>query len=127
MSGYKWVKFNPNPKRDDVGDCVIRAICKAESKDWDTIYAGVTAYGYFLKDMPSANHVWGEYLKSLGYTRQPVDCGDDLNYTVYDFCVDNPVGTFLLATSGHLVCVIDGCYHDTWNSGCQIPIFVWSK
>jgi len=56
-------KFNPNPYGSKVGDCVIRAICAATGQAWNTTYTGVTLQGYALKDMPSSNYVWGEYLK----------------------------------------------------------------
>lgn len=78
-------------------------------------------------DMPSANHVWGMYLKNKGFTRHIISnvCPDC--YTVSDFCRDNPYGTFILAISGHVVAVIDGDYYDTWDSGNEIPIYYWER
>lgn len=119
--------YNPNPKGSRVGDCTVRAISRAIGKDWDATYAGLSAYGYMLCDMPSANHVWGAYLKREGFKRYIVDDhGKDL-YTVRDFCIDNPKGVYILAIEGHVVCVENGRYYDSWDSGNEIPVFYWAR
>lgn len=76
-------------------------------------------------DMPSANHVWGAYLKRKGFKRSAIIEGED--YTVRDFCFDNPRGIFVLACSGHVVAVIDGRYYDTWDSGDVVPLYCWER
>lgn len=119
--------YNPNPDRSRVGDCTIRAICKATGQDWEKVYAGLTAYGFMRRDMPSANHVWGAYLKSLGFARDFVDDHGRDFYTVEDFCRDNPEGTYILAIDGHVVCVVDGFFYDTWDSGDEIPLYYWAR
>lgn len=124
MSHYK--PYNPNPARSRVGDCTVRAICKATGQPWERIYCALSAYGLSAKDMPSANHVWGKYLRSQGFRRYLIDDSND-NYTVEDFCRDNPTGTYILAIEGHVVCVQDGFYYDSWDSGQEIPIFYWTK
>ena len=60
------IYYNPNPSGTNVGDCTVRAISKATGQDWETTYAALSAVGFILHDMPSANVVWGEYLKRLG-------------------------------------------------------------
>lgn len=118
-----FIKFNPNPNAERVGDCVIRAVSKATGVDWDTAYVGVALKGFELCDMPSANHVWGEYLKQRGFKRELAEHG----ITVSEFAKSHPLGTFVLAISGHVVCVKDGDWYDTWNSSDEIPIYVWAK
>lgn len=78
-------------------------------------------------DMPSANHVWGAYLRRCGFVRQivPNECPDC--YTVADFCCDHPEGLFVLAISGHVVAVEDGDWWDTWDSGNEIPVYYWMR
>ena len=106
----KYIPYNPNPIGNRVGDCTIRAISKALNQDWNTTYAALSAYGYEFCDMPNANHVWGAYLKSTGIIQYVIDDrGNDI-YTVNDFCIDNPNGTYILAIDGHVVCVVDGLY-----------------
>lgn len=121
-----WEYYNPNPKGNHVGDCVVRALCKALNEDWEDVYAQLSLYGFKYCDMPSANHVWGELLKDKGYKRYIVD-NDRMAYTVEDFCHDNPKGTYILAIQEHVVCVQDGCAYDSWDSLDCIPLYVWGK
>jgi len=118
---------NQNPYNNLVGDCVIRAISLANDTDWDTTYLGIISTGYELKDMPSSNSVWSTYLKKNGFSRYiiPNTCPDC--YTIKDFCIDHPNGTYILATGSHVVAVIDGNYYDTWDSGNEVPIYYFKK
>lgn len=120
-------RYNANPDRKQVGDCVIRAVSAALGRDWETTYAEIALEGYQLCDMPSANHVWGAYLRRKGFTRNiiPDECPDC--YSVADFCHDHPHGTYILSLQGHVVAVIDGDYYDTWDSGSRIPLYYWQR
>ena len=122
-----WIYYNPNPKENLVGDCVIRALSLACEQDWDTTYLELLAQGFSLKDMPSSNIVWGIYLKHKGFKRYiiPDTCPDC--YSVSEFCYDNPKGLYVLATGTHVVTCVDGNYYDTWNSGNEIPIYYFRK
>lgn len=119
--------YNPNPEGARVGDCAIRAISKALSQSWEHTYIGVCLEGFTIGDMPSANAVWGAYLRRNGFTRHaiPSDCPDD--YSVKDFCADHPEGVYVLAISGHVVCAVDGDWFDMWDSCDEIPVFYWCK
>ena len=123
----RWKQFNPNPRNQRVGDCTIRAICKALNADWETVFAGVMVKACQLSDMPSANHVWSAYLREHGFRRNIVDDHGRYVYTVDDFCRDHPEGTYVLGIDGHVVCVQDGYYWDSWNSGNEIPIYYWER
>lgn len=122
-----FVERNLNPLGKRAIDCTIRAISLVLDQDWETTYAGICVKGMELANMPSANHVWGAYLKSKGYKRYviPNECPDC--YTVKDFCADHPKGRYILCISGHVVAVIDGDYYDTWDSGEEIPIYYWER
>lgn len=121
------VLYNPNPDGSRVGDCVVRAICKATEQDWEESYIGLSIYGFIFRDMPSANHVWGAYLRKYGFSRHLVNDHDMDRYTVVDFCEDHPKGVYVLGMQGHVVCTVDGQYYDTWDCGGEIPIYFWSK
>lgn len=122
-----YLPYNPNPSRNLVGDCVIRAVSLITNQDWETTYVGIVTKGLEMHDMPSSNAVWGAYLHDKGFVREgiPNTCPDC--YTIKDFTEDNPYGIYLVATGTHVVAVIDGDYYDTWDSGNEIPIYVWRK
>lgn len=119
--------FNPNPLGKRIGDCVVRAMCKATGQDWETTYAQLFVEGYSNCDMPSANAVWGAYLRRRGFVREviPNDCPDC--YTVDDFCNDHPKGMYILAIKGHVCTVVDGTLYDSWDSSYEIPLYYWHK
>lgn len=123
--GYKY--YNPNPLGLSVGDCTIRAISKVIERDWKQTYLLLITKGYQMYDMPSANRVWGEFLRSQGFVRHtiPDSCPDC--YTVREFCFDHPAGTFVIGTGEHVIAVVDGDYYDSWDSGREIPIYYFER
>lgn len=124
----RWVYFNPNPVRGQrVGDCAVRAICKALDLDWETAFIGLMVQACALSDMPSANYVWGSYLAKQGFHRKLVEQSERYIYTVNDFCADHPTGTYILCIDGYVVTVQDGKYYDTWDSGNEVPVYYWER
>lgn len=123
----EWLKYNANPKNNRVGDCTVRAISTVLNQKWETTYVGLCVKGLELADMPSANHVWGSYLRDLGFCRQavPDTCPDC--YTVADFCNEHPDGKYILALNKHVVAVISGTLFDTWDSSDEIVLYFWKK
>ena len=118
---------NTNPNGSNVGDCVIRALSIALNKSWDDVYLELMQLGFQLKDMPSANYVWGAYLLQQGFKRYPIADTCPACYTVNDFCEDNPNGIYILGTGTHVICAINGDYYDSWDSGNEVPVFVFKK
>jgi len=122
-----YIYYNPNPIKNIVGDCVIRAICCLTGSDWEQVYMDVCRESLELYDMPSSNAVWGSFLTKLGYKRTSIPNTCPICYSVHDFCFDHPVGRYLLATGTHVITVIDGNYYDTWDSGDEVPAYYWRK
>lgn len=122
-----YVHYNPNPQRLSVGDCTVRAISKATGSTWEDIYIGIGLEGFLIGDMPSANHVWGAYLKRKGFKRCIIPNTCPECYTVADFAREHPYGIYILALASHVVCVCDGDWYDSWDSGEELPIYYWHK
>lgn len=122
-----WKKYNPNPTAARVGDCTVRALCKALGQEWEETYMQLCLQGLSLCDMPSANSVWGAYLKSKGFRRGVVPEACPSCYTVKDFAAEHPHGTYVLALNGHVVALVNGNYYDTWDSGEEIPAYYWER
>lgn len=95
--------------------------------NWQDAYLALAIQGYLDGDMPSANAVWGAYLRKLGYGRHivPDTCPDC--YTVEDFARDHPSGVYILALSGHVVCLRDGVLYDSWQSQYETVLYYWTK
>ncbi len=85
-----YIQYNANPSHKNVGDCTVRAISKALQQSWEETYIGLALQGFIMGDMPSANHVWGAYLRAKGFTRRivPDTCPDC--YTVLEFAEEHP-------------------------------------
>ena len=122
-----FIPVNPNPRGSYVGDCVIRALSVALNKTWSETYIDVCIHGFMLCDMPSSNHVWGDYLRSQGYRSRVVPDTCPNCYSVQDFCKDHPEGIFIVGTGTHVLTVINGSYYDSWDSGDEHPAFYWTK
>ena len=123
-----YIFYNPNPKGSNIGDCVIRALTKACDMTWDDVYLDLMLLGFAMKDMPSANHVWGTYLMQNRFQRFAIlkHIGKCCNF-VSDFCNDHPKGTYVLATGSHVITIINGNYYDSWDSGREIPAYLFAK
>ena len=122
-----YIHYNPNPLKLSVGDCTIRAISCALNISWDETYWALANLGFEMYDMPSANRVWGQFLKINNFKKYqlPDTCPDC--YTIKNFCYDFPRGVYIVGTGEHVVCVINGNYFDSWDSGNEIPIYYFKR
>ena len=122
-----YIYYNPNPAGNLVGDCVIRAICKATGKTWDETFEGLVTKSHALKDMPSSNYVWAAYLRDLGFHKYIIPDICPVCYTIKEFGLDHPHGTYILGTGTHVVTVEDGDYYDAWDSGNEVPMYYFER
>lgn len=124
----EYAYYQPNPAMKSVGDCTVRAISKALGQTWEQTYVGLALEGFKRGDLPNADSVWGPYLYDRGFQRHFIPDDGLGAYTVSDFVADNPRGTFILSMPGrHVLCVQDGQWHDSWDSGGETPTYYWQK
>lgn len=122
-----WRYFNPNPRKLNVGDCTVRAICAVTGLDWNTVHKALCDLSGDMSDMPSADRVWWTLLEQFGFEKQKLidrcpDC-----YTVRDFAEDHPRGMYILGPHEHAVAIISGDYWDSWDSGATIPSYYFRR
>lgn len=122
-----YVFYNPNPKNQRVGDCVIRAIGKATDQNWVDAYISLCSEGLIFKDLPSSNYVWGMYLKKNGYEEYMVSSVCPQCTTVSEFAKTHPKGRYVLACQNHVVCVDSGNWYDTWDSSDEVVLYYYKK
>lgn len=122
-----YIFFNPNPRNQRVGDCVIRAISKATGKEWETTYIEIACEGLKYYDMPSSNYVWGMYLQRHGFRQYSIPNICPSCTTVKEFSDKHKRGTYVLGCQNHVVCSIDGNFFDSWDSSEEIVYFYWQK
>lgn len=117
---------NENPQKKLVGDCVVRGISTLLDQSWDVTYWGIALQGDKEADMPSSDSVWGNYLITRGCERLVIPSKCPNCTTVRQFANDYKKGRYLLFVGGHVVCVIDGNYYDTWDSGEKTVIYYYA-
>jgi hypothetical protein len=123
-----YVFYNANYCDLFTGDCVIRAICKAENMDWHDVYDDLSVQGRMMCAWGDTNAVWGAYLESIGYSLSIIDRSLVGRYTVKDFIEDHPYSTYIVATGSHVVCIKQGVAYDTWNSlGEQVAYYFYRR
>lgn len=122
-----WIRYNPNPCGRRVGDCTIRAISKALNQSWDKTYWQMSIFGYLHCDLLNSNNLWTYFLKEKGFKMRIILDKYPDYYTVEDFCIDHPKGTYVLGTGSHAVCVQDGIIFDVWNSSQEVVIYYFER
>ncbi len=120
--------YNPNPLKKETGYCVVRALCKATSKEWDEVYTELFKIGLELKVMPNSDEAWRQYLINNGfeYRKIPVKKGMK-RPTVQTFSMNHKQGTYVLRVANHIVTCEDGYYYDLWDSGHCSLYGYWEK
>lgn len=119
----RWAEHNPNPHGKSVGDCMVRALSKATGESWDCTYIWLCVLGFLHADMNDSNEVMDCFLRKRGFKRGMIE----EECTVDEFAAGHPMGTYVLALGRHVVCVKDGMYWDSWDSGKEIPLYFWCK
>ena len=119
----QWVYFQPNKKdlKDKVGDCQVRALCKALGLTWleafditIPICRELQTYTIFDGDLAKTT----EAMRKLGFEYTGVSNKKGTKRpTIKKFAKNHQAGTYICRVAHHVVAVVGGCYYDTWDSG----------
>lgn len=123
MSKRRYVYFQPNKLdiKDKVGDCQIRAFCKALGLTWleafdltIPICRELQTYTIFDCDLKKTKAA----MDTLGFRYTGVsNKRGSKRPTIDEFAKNHPIGTYIVTVARHVVAVVDGKYYDTWDSG----------
>lgn len=120
-----FIYLNSNPKQKNCNDDSVRCLSKILEIDWQDAYYILAFVGCQLGEMPCSISTLNEVLKILGYQKRIIAKNSD--YTVKDFCKENPDGIFVVVTGSHVVAVKDGNYFDNTDTGFEYPVMFWKK
>jgi len=118
-------KFFSSSKRKRAYDCSVRSIMASEGISWEEAYTALCQTGMKEQRMPSEIEVIGKTLEQYGYIAEKapmVKCGNrNRRLTVREIARRNKNSTLILSVTGHVVCVKNGDWLDTWDSGdCKV-------
>lgn len=125
--GYKVYQPNKKDLACKRSDCVIRALCKATSKEWLEVFDGLVAVARELQAIPNEPVTYKKYLEDMGYKWVGLKAEKGkARLTPKTFCKKYNQGCYILSVANHLVTAVDGCYYDTWDCGNKCVYGYWT-
>ena len=117
-ANHRWHEYNPNPKKKNVGDCSLRAYCAAFGWTWEEAFEKSSEIAKGEAIMMDTHKTCEKVMEGEGYVLdEEFKKSKRKDLTVNEFALTHPYGTYFLNTHGHLLCVKDGEYWDSWDSG----------
>ena len=117
-ANHRWHEYNPNPKKKNVGDCSLRAYCAAFGWTWEEAFEKSSEIAKDEAIMMDTHKTCEKVMEGEGYVLdEEFKKSKRKDLTVNEFALTLPYGTYFLNTHGHLLCVKDGEYWDSWDSG----------
>lgn len=115
---HRWHEYNPNPKKKNIGDCSLRAYCAAFGWTWEEAFEKSSEIAKNEALMMDTHKTCEKVMASEGYViDEEFKKSKRKDLTVNEFALTHPYGTYFLNTHGHLLCVKNGEYWDSWDSG----------
>lgn len=126
----RFMYYQPNEKdlKDNIGDCVIRALSKAECKSWVEVFDELIPIAREKQCMPNGKPCYVEYLSRIGYQYTGVSNKRGTKRpTVSSFALSHKQGVYIAIVANHLVAIVDGHFYDTWDSGQKCLYGYWTS
>lgn len=108
---------NPHPDGKRVRDCVKRAICLAEGRDYRDVKNELNRLKREIgAEKFNSNNNWKTYVDRKGYNKIsfPAVAGES-RMNGHKFAETHPTGSYILRMAGHLSSCVDGVILDTWD------------
>lgn len=117
----EFIYYNVNPKGEQIGDCVIRAISLATNIDYYQIEQMLYEIGEFYSCEELCVCCYSYLLEDV-FNLEPVEC---YGMSVREFANSHPVGTYLIRMDAHLSTLINSNIYDIWNCSNEILTNAW--
>lgn len=118
---YQYYQPNEKDAQDRYGDCTIRALSKAFDCTWLEAFRKEIPFCEQYQtsnifDVPVKTR--NEIFDQLGFDYTGISNGAGADRpTVKEFAKSHRHGTYIANVAKHVVCIKDGKYYDTWDSG----------
>lgn len=131
----RYVFYNPNPKqryhKDGTPmkwkqcDCTVRALCKVENSNWESVYKLLVGIGLKNYMMPNDPDLLSIAFTEMGYIRHTFKNTERI--PLKKFATKFKSGSFLAMMPGHIVAVVNGKYYDVFDTGDSYITSYWEK
>mgnify|MGYP003116277368 FL=1 len=128
QSGLHFMRRNPHPKKENHGDCGVRAICLALDLPYNKVWKAATKAKRQLDPKTKATADWSLSKLELEFTLTNLREWDWSYYKIAKghtsrkwFHADNFPKHCIVLQASHWVCVKDGAIWDSWDSRGSRP------
>lgn len=119
---YKYYQPNNKDIKDKSGDCVIRALTKALDKTWLEVFRELIPYAEAEQNMPNASAVFTKYIEASGGVWHGIKAEKGRKRMTVKELAKHTKGVHIAKVAHHIVCIIDGDWFDTFDSGNK-PVY----
>lgn len=105
-----YIKYNINPDKQTLPDCVCRAISLASGASYDEVMNMLKDNGLNNDCTDLCVDCYSLMLDDIGYVQIDAD-----KKTVSELCKIHKNDTILVRIEGHLTCCINGNCYDIWD------------
>lgn len=128
QSGLHWMRRNPHPKKENHGDCGVRAICFALDLPYNQVWRAATKAKRNFSPGSKATADWSLSKDELDQTLTILREWEWSYYKIKEgdtsrkfFHADNIPSHCIVLQANHWVCVRAGAIWDTWDSRGKRP------
>jgi len=120
-----YIDQNFNIYGENSADCMLRAITIAECRDYKEVEQDfldlINKYGFRFYSTIDSYYCNERYEKVPYYLLKK----NLVRMSISEFAVENKKGTYILRTSDHMTCIIDGMCYDTYDRTKSKVLDAW--